>query len=104
MPTRYRILLAKRAASDLEEISKHIAKDSVPNAAKMVGRILDAIELLKIFPHRNVLEGQHPKIKHPVRTLPVQSYIVFFRVDDAHQTVRVLRIRHGAMKRPKRFE
>jgi plasmid stabilization system protein ParE len=57
-----------------------------------------------VLPHRNVLEGQHPKIKHPVRTLPVQSYIIFFRVDDARQAVRILRIRHGAMKRLKRFE
>ena len=103
MPTRYRILLAKRAASDLESISDYIAQDSPANAAKMVARILDAIELLKIFPHRNVLEGQHSKIRHPVRTLPVQSYIIFFRVDDARQAVRVLRIRHGAMRRPKRF-
>jgi toxin ParE1/3/4 len=103
MPTRYRILLAKRAANDLEGISDYIAKDSPANAARMVGRILDAIELLKIFPHRNVVEGQHPKIRHPVRTLPVQSYIIFFRVDDARQAVRVLRIRDGAMRRPKRF-
>jgi toxin ParE1/3/4 len=88
----------------LEGISDYIAKDSPANAAKMVGRILDSIELLKIFPHRNVLEGQHPRIKHPVRTLPVQSYIVLFRIDDACQAVRILRIRHGAMKRLKRFE
>ena len=103
MPTRYRILLAKRAASDLEQISNYIAQESPANAAKMVNRILDAIELLKIFPHRNVMEGQHPKIRNPVRTLPVQSYIIFFRVDDSQQAVRILRIRHGAMKRLKRF-
>jgi toxin ParE1/3/4 len=102
VPIRYRILLAKRVAADLSVIFDYIAKDSPRNASRMVGRILDAIEGLKIFPHRNVVEG-HPKVRHPIRSLPVGSYIIFYRVEDEHQVVRVLRVQHGARRRPKRF-
>jgi plasmid stabilization system protein ParE len=36
--------------------------------------------------------------------MPVQSWIVFFRVLDQHHVVRVLRVRHGARRRLKRYE
>ena len=104
MATAYRILLAKRAAADLQNIFDHIAKDSVRNAAKMVSVIFDAIEGLKIFPHRNVLADQHPKVKNRIHTLPVRPYVVFFSVNDDGRVVRVLRVRHGAMRRLKRYE
>jgi plasmid stabilization system protein ParE len=103
MSDRYRILLAKRVSADLSAIFEHIAKDSRRNAGRMVGRILDAIEGLKIFPHRNVLEGQHPRVKHPVRSLPVGAYMIFFRVEDGPKVLRVLRVRHGAQRRLKRY-
>jgi plasmid stabilization system protein ParE len=104
MAARYRIQLSKCVAADLEAIFDHIAKDSPANAGKMVARILTAIERLKILPHRNVVEGQSARLKHPVRSVPVQSYIVYFRVIDEHHVVRILQVRHGARKRPKRFD
>jgi plasmid stabilization system protein ParE len=36
--------------------------------------------------------------------MPVQSWIVFFRVIDDDRVVRVLRVRHGARRRLKRYE
>lgn len=102
-PVRYRIILSKRVAVDLQGIFDHIAKDSVANAAGMVERILDAIALLDTFPHRNIVEGQSPKIKESVRSLPVKPYMIFFQVDDKKTVVRILRVRHGARRRPRRF-
>jgi toxin ParE1/3/4 len=104
MPARYRILFSKRVATDLQSIFNHIAGHSEQNAGKMVDRILGAIAGLKTFPHRNVVAGQRRGLKYPVRSLPVQSYLVFFRVIDEQNVVRVLRVRHGAMRRPRRFE
>jgi plasmid stabilization system protein ParE len=93
MPARYKVLLSKRASQDLQSLFGYIAEDSPPNAGAMVDRILQSLELPKIFPRRNVVEGQHPKLKHPVRSLPVPPYMVFFRVVHAHKIVRVLRVR-----------
>ena len=67
MPDRYRILMSKRAAADLQAIFDRIAKDSAANAPKMAARILGAIEDLKRFPNRNVVENQSARVRHPVR-------------------------------------
>ena len=102
MPDAYRILLAKRAADNLQAIFDHVAKDSPDNAARLVEGILSALENLALFPHRTVVEGQSANSKHPVRSLPVGSYLIFFRVLDEHRVVRIVRVRQGRRRRPKR--
>jgi plasmid stabilization system protein ParE len=104
MPDKFRILLKKRVATDLEKISKTIARDSPQAAPAFVERILDAIDSLEMFPHRKVVQGQKPDEAHPVRSLPVPPYMVFFRVIDSQRIVRVLRVRHGARRPLKRFD
>ena len=100
----YRIIITPRAGADLEGIYDAIAEDSAQNAAGMVKRILDALGSLRQFPHRTVVARQARKLCHPVRSLPVAPYIVFFRVLDDERVVRVLNVRHGARRRPRRFE
>jgi plasmid stabilization system protein ParE len=51
MPDRFRIILSKRFANDLQKIFDEIARDSQNNAADFIGRILKSIESLKQFPH-----------------------------------------------------
>ena len=104
MPTPYRILFSKRAGSDLKAIFERIARDSPQNAANFVARVLDTIATLKLFPHRAIVQAQHPDLKHPVRSLSVRPYIVVFRVVEKHRIVRILQVRHGARRRPDRFE
>lgn len=104
MPSAYRAILAPEASADLAALHARIERDSPDNAAKVVGGILAAIESLKAFPHRTVLPRQSRKVEHPVRSLPVKPYVIYFRVIDEEQVVRVLTIRHGARRRPRRFE
>ncbi|MEA2708624.1 MAG: toxin ParE1/3/4 [Phycisphaerales bacterium] len=101
MGSGYRILITKRAAADLETIFDRIQSRSPQNAPRVVKRILNAINGLKAFPHRTIARGYIGKVKDPVRSLPVQSWIVFFRVRDDKRDVRVLRVRHGAQRRPR---
>src|ERR1700724_958695 len=98
----YRLILSPRAYADLADIHDYISRDSVDRASVMIGRILDSIEALTLAPHHNIAE----KIKgpRPTRTLPVQSYIVYFEVLEADHAVRVLRIRHGAQRLPTDLE
>jgi plasmid stabilization system protein ParE len=100
MEDRYRIVLPSRVANELEKIFDYIHQDSPQNATEMIARILRAIEGLKAFPYRNVAGARS---KAPVRSLPVQSYIIFFRVLGEEGVVEILQVRHGARKRPKRF-
>src|SRR5207302_3208854 len=100
MPQRYRIRLTQRALFDLEEIHANIAQDSPQNAASMIKKILDAIDLLEIFPHRTVVQRQTAKLKYPVRSLPVRPYVIYFRVIDDEGVVVIRHIRHGARRPP----
>jgi len=100
----YRVIITPRASVDLEAIYDYIARESAQDAAAMVTRILDALEPLKQFPHRTVVERQSRKLRHPVRSLPVPPYIVYFRVLDDQRVIRVLHVRHGARRRPRTFD
>src|ERR1700733_3408289 len=67
----YRLIMSPRAFSDLEEIHKYISADSVDNAAKVIDRILDALDALMRAPHHNIAEG----IKGP-RSTRTLSWLV----------------------------
>ena len=102
--SEYRVIITPIAGSEIEEIHRYISKDSAANAAAMVTRILDALEPLKQFPHRAKIDRQSPGLRHPVRSLVVKPYIIYFRVLDDDRVVRVLSVRHGARRPPKRFD
>src|SRR4051812_30618324 len=103
MADGYRLIISPEASADLQAIQAYIEQRSVQGAASMANRILDAIQKLQILPHRTIFENQSRKIKHPVRSLPVKPYVVYFRVLDDQRVVRILTIRHGARRRPRRF-
>jgi plasmid stabilization system protein ParE len=103
MPGSYRIIISPQASADLAALHAYIARNSPDNAARMVKQLLVAIETLRIFPHRTVFQRASRKIGHPVRTLPVRPYVVYFRAVDDVRVVRVLTIRHGSRQRPGRF-
>jgi toxin ParE1/3/4 len=104
MPAHYHIILSPEAASDLQALHDYIGLDSPQNAAKVVERILKAITSLELFPHRNLVQRESKKIKHPVRSLGVRSYLIYFRVIESEEVVRILTVRHSAQQRPRRFE
>ena len=64
----------------------------------MLVRILDSVESLRGFPHRNIGEHQSPGLR-----LPVGPYIVYFRVVGDDAMVRVLHVRHAARRHPGRL-
>ena len=103
MIARYRVEYSPKAYSELVEIYAYIAQDSVNHAVGMIERILKKIDGLDTFPHRHVVQDQSGRLDHPVRSLPVNPYIVFFRVVERDAVVRILRIRHGARRPLKRF-
>jgi plasmid stabilization system protein ParE len=101
---RYRLIITPRAGADIAEICDYIEHDSPQNAVVAARRILDAMEGLERFPHRTVMPRQSKKLKHPVRTLPVPPWVIYFRVLEDERVVRVLHVRHGARRRPRKFD
>lgn len=82
----------------------HIAADSESAAPAVIGDILRELGSLKLFPNRNVVQGQSGSGRPDVRSIPILPYVVYFRVYDATATVRILRVRHGARRPLRRFD
>ncbi|HEX4125649.1 MAG TPA: type II toxin-antitoxin system RelE/ParE family toxin [Tepidisphaeraceae bacterium] len=100
----YRLIIAPRAAFELAQIHDYIAKRSPQAATTMVTRILDGLERLCEVPHRTQVLSQPLGLKHPVRSLAIGPYLIYFRALDSERVVRVLRIRHGARRQPRKFD
>jgi plasmid stabilization system protein ParE len=84
-------------------IFDHIERDSPQNAPAVIEGVINAIDSLAQFPHRYKV---HQSARHPdrvVRSMPVPPYVVYYRVIDQHSVVRVLTVRHGARRQPRRF-
>lgn len=101
MPETYRLIFAPAFLDDLTQIHQFIAEHSPANAGRVAERILNSVESLQGLPHRTVIERQNPHLRFPVRTLPVRPYIVYFRVNDQEKAVLLLRVQHGARRRPR---
>ncbi len=91
-----RIRLTEPAIRDLDSIEEYIGKDSPRAAAKMVLRVLEAIEGLRQFPHIG-----RPGRVSGTRELVVSRtpYVAVYAVRD--DALWVLRVLHGAQKWPK---
>jgi len=103
MPARYHTIILPQAASDLTEICTRIEQDSPQNAALVAQRLLDAIDSLELLPHRYKVHEHRTDPTKRVHSMPVSSFIIYYRIDDASTTVRVLHVRHGVRRQPRHF-
>jgi toxin ParE1/3/4 len=99
---RFRVILSPRAFADLDRILDYIAKDSPMNAARFIDHLQAEMDGLADLPYRYPIH-QETRRRAPVRRMPVPPYLVYYRVIDAHRAIRVLMVRHGARRQPKRF-
>ena len=100
MPDTYLVRITPRALADLEAIFDYIRRDSPQNAAAMIARLLDAVDGLDILPHRFDVPRVGTVRGRQIRSMPVRPYLVRYRIDEARKVVYVLRVRHGARRRP----
>ena len=88
----WEVIVGRLAQRDLEGIRAFIARDDSSTAVSFCGKLLDHAEGLRLFPER----GGHLRERPGARFSVFRSYLVIYRLDDAAQTVRILRFWHGA--------
>lgn len=99
----FALFCQRRASADLDAIFRYIEKDSPQNAVSVIEELLDAIDSLEQLPHRyRVLEGE-PRARSQTRVMPVSPFLVYYRVLDDQRAVRLITVRHGARRQPRRF-
>ena len=88
---RRRLIVAREARQDMLEIWEFIASNSI-RAADSVGELFQQ-EFLAIQQHPG-LGPRREELQPGVRSLPVGSYLIFYRV--SRDSVQILRVVHGA--------
>ena len=104
MPPTYRVILSPRTFAHLDEILAHIGQNSPTNAAATIDRLWEAMNGLADLPHRySIVQGRH-RPATAVRRMPVPPYLVYYRVLEPLHVVRIITVRQGARRQPRRFD
>jgi plasmid stabilization system protein ParE len=89
-------IVTSGALRQISDIHDYVARDSPEAAQRVVDRIHKIIALVT----------ERPRIGHKMRERGVRMYvvkpypyIVFYRYSARTDTVRIIRVRHGAMRR-----
>ncbi|MBD2385261.1 type II toxin-antitoxin system RelE/ParE family toxin [Cylindrospermum sp. FACHB-282] len=92
----YRIVLAPRAVSDLEDIVRYIALHNPEAARKLGQKLLNKTKELSQFP----IKGQKvPEFNDPcIRQLILKPYRIVYRVEDDKKQISVARFWHASQE------
>lgn len=104
MAERYHIIISPQAVRELTEICAYIRGESPSNAALVATRLVSAIDSLEEFPQRYEVHEHRRDPRMTVHSMAVPPFIVYYRIDQVSSAVRVLSVRHGARRQPRRFK
>ena len=100
----FQVILSARAFADLDGIVDYIKADSPLNAARVLDRLWESMQSLKDLPHRYPVIAYLRDPERSVRRMPVPPYLVYYRIVENLGVVRILTVRHGRQRQPRKFE
>jgi len=103
MIQRYRVIILVAAFAELDGIFEFIQLRSPQNAVATVDRLFQAVQSLETFPHRFKVHQHRKDGSLTVRSMPADNHIVYYRINEQHHVVKVLSIRDGRRRQPRRF-
>lgn len=94
---KYTVYYSPMAKDDLKSVFSYIAYTLLEKktAADQTNRIRKEIHSLNIFPERYRLVEWEPWHQMGIRQIPVDNYIVYYKVNHKMQRVEVVRIFYG---------
>jgi toxin ParE1/3/4 len=94
----YRLINTKPAKNDIIEIGTYIANElhSTQAALDLLDEIDKKILSLNQMPKRYALVSDKRLAKLGIRKMPVDNYLVFYRVDEHKKTVTIVRVLYGS--------
>ena len=95
----YKIHVSHAAEHDLHSAANYIdltnCKIRWPLAEMLVESHLQASDSLETFPGRFPVIDEPLLASHQLHFVPVQNYLLFYRIDSSTQTVHILRFLYG---------
>lgn len=92
------VTFSPKSRQDLFDIGDHIAKDSLGNARRFVGKLM---EQCRRIGHAPLAYPGRENLAPCLRMAPMGNYAIFFRV--LGDAVRIERVLHGARDLPALF-
>jgi len=94
---KYTVYYSPVAKDDLKSVYSYIAYTLLEKktAADQTNRIRQEIRSLHVVPERYQLVDWEPWHQMRIRQIPVDHYIVYYRVDHKAQRVEIVRIFYG---------
>lgn len=89
------VTFSPKSRQDLIDIGDYIARDSLANARRFVGRLMDRCRRIGTAP---LSYPSREDLAPGLRMAALGRYVIFFRVHD--DMVRIERILHGARNLP----
>ena len=89
------VVFSPRARLDLLDIGDHIAKDSMTNAHRFVGKLIAQCERIGRAP---MGYASREELAPGLRMAALDRYVIFFRI--LEEDVRIERVLHGARNLP----
>jgi plasmid stabilization system protein ParE len=93
----FKVHISPTVEDEIEHYVHEIAKDSINNALKWYGDIMDKISTLNKSPARCPYADEMAFHDYQIRNLIFGNYRILFYIKG--QTVQVLHVKHGKMKR-----
>jgi len=90
---KYKMIFLPEAEKDSQEIRQYLSQYYENTAQNFFALLKKRINMLK----SNPLIAQVCQERPPYRRLVVESYILFYRVDEVKKLIEIHRILHGSM-------
>lgn len=81
------------ADSDLFEIWRYVAEDSIPAADQLIRKIDETFQLLAENPEMGT---RREELGDDIRAFPVEKYVIFYRPRDREEGITVGRVLNAA--------
>lgn len=99
----YKVTFLQSALDDLEEIILYIASDNKKNALLMNDKLVATANKLAIFPMMGILVPDEKIARMGFRMLPIDNYLLFYKIYEEDKEVTILRVIHGMGDYPNLF-
>jgi addiction module RelE/StbE family toxin len=94
----YDLIVMPIAYEDIDNIYTYIAETLCsPLAAKnLLNRLISEIHKLGNFPYLGEVQPHTEGLRYEYRRLVVENYIIFYIVEEAEKSIKIMRILYGA--------
>ena len=102
----YRVELLQSALTDIAEAVRYITDELLnPQAAQLLAeRLFSEAEKLGEFPYTHPVYQPVKPLKYEYRKVPVENYLLFYRVDECAKLVTVARVVYAKRNMTRQFK